>query len=68
MEFSVSCDRCHSKAIIIRHVSRPSELAEIAEMLDLDDVVDPYMIIGCPKCGIRIIDPPSSEPTAWDRA
>jgi len=67
MDFSVTCDRCHSKAIVIRHVSRPSELAEIAEMLDLEGPIDPYMIIGCPKCGITIIDPPSSEPIPYDR-
>jgi hypothetical protein len=66
MAFMVTCDLCQSKAIVIRHVYKPSELAEIAELLDLDDPVDPYMIIGCPKCGLRAIDPPPSEPDLED--
>ena len=66
MEFSVTCDRCQSKAIVVRHVYKPSELAEIARMLDLDVPVEPYMIIGCPKCGLRIVDPPSDEPASED--
>jgi hypothetical protein len=68
MAFLVPCDRCQSKAIVIRHVYQPSELAEIAELLELEGPVDPYMIIGCPRCGIRVIDPPSSEPGSADDA
>ena len=63
MDFSVTCERCNSKAIIIRHVYKVEELAEIATLLDLDDPVEPYMIIGCPKCGLRAIDPPDSFPS-----
>jgi hypothetical protein len=63
---TVICDQCRSKAIVLRHVYKPAELAEITESLELNDPVDPYMIIGCPKCGIRAIDPPSEAPDDSD--
>ena len=62
----VTCDQCRAKAIVIRHVYKPGELSEIARTLELDEPVEPYMIIGCPKCGIRAIDPPSDEPSSAD--
>lgn len=58
---TVTCDQCHSTAIVLRHVYKPSELDEIARSLELDEPVEPYMIIGCPRCGIRAIDPPANE-------
>ena len=67
MDFHVACDQCHSKAIVLRHVYRLSELAEIALTLGLVDPVDPYMIIDCPKCGIRGIDPPSYDGESQER-
>jgi hypothetical protein len=66
MAFMVTCDLCQSKAIVIRHVYKPDELAEIAELLDLEVPVEPYMIIGCPRCGIRAVDPPPSERESED--
>ena len=66
MNLFVVCDQCHSKATIIRLVYQPSELAEISETLELDDAVEEYMIIGCPNCGLRVIDPPSAKPAGND--
>jgi predicted nucleic-acid-binding Zn-ribbon protein len=62
----VTCDQCHAKAIVIRHVFKPGELSEIARALELDVRVKPYMIIGCPKCGIRAIDAPSDDASDAD--
>jgi DNA-directed RNA polymerase subunit RPC12/RpoP len=67
MDFHIACDQCHSKATVLRHVYRLSELAEIALTLGLIDPVEPYMIINCPKCGIRGVEPPSPEPESQDR-
>jgi hypothetical protein len=66
MNLFVVCDQCHSRAAVIRLVCQPSELAEISETLELDDAVEEYMIIGCPKCGLRVIDPPPAEPAGND--
>ena len=64
MDLFATCDQCRSTAIVIRHVYKPGELAEIARTLELDEPVNHYMIIACHKCGIRAIDPPSTEPAS----
>ena len=66
MNLFVVCDQCRSRAVVIRLVLQPSELAEISETLELDDAIEEYMIIGCPKCGLRVIDPPPVESAGND--
>ena len=66
MDLFATCDQCQSRAIVLRHVYTPGELAEIARTLELQEPVYPYMIIACPKCGIRAIDPPADEQSSAD--
>jgi hypothetical protein len=66
MDASVICDRCRSTAIVVQQIYRLSELDEIALTLGLVDSLEPTLIIDCPKCGIREIQPPSSEQPSPD--
>jgi hypothetical protein len=55
---TVRCDTCQANAMVLRHVYKPEELAEIAWLLPAYAPIAPYMIIHCPNCGTRGVDSP----------
>jgi hypothetical protein len=55
----VTCDWCQTKAIVLRYIYKPDDIAEIERLFPNDKPIAPYMIVNCPRCGIRAIDPPS---------